>query len=443
LSEAVIPSEQEREMSIEHDGAAAASRRDFLRTTTAAVVGGTLASTIDIPGAFAAGSDEIRVGVIGCGGRGTGAIENVLAAAPGVRLVAIGDLFPDRLTASLENLKKLGDKVAVPPDRQFTGWDNHEKVIASDVNYVILASPPAFRPSHLKAAIEAGKHVFTEKPVAVDAAGYQTVVEAYELAKQKGLGVAAGTQRRHHGAYREAMKRVQDGAIGEIVAARAYWNQGGLWVKPRQPGWTDMEYQIRNWLYYTWLSGDHIVEQHVHNLDVVNWGMNAIPARVFGVGGRQARTAPEYGHIYDHFGLDYEYPNGVHMLSMCRQIAGTPGLVAESLVGTKGTLETQDGRRYEITGANPWKWSGEYTNPYQQEHTDLIESIRAGKPLNELKQVADSTLTAICGRQAAYTGKVITFDQYVASGEDLSPQKLTFGPMTTPPVPVPGTAGTM
>jgi myo-inositol 2-dehydrogenase / D-chiro-inositol 1-dehydrogenase len=430
-------------MSNQHDAFGASSRRDFLRTTTAAVVGGTLASTARVTGAWAAGTDEMRVGVIGCGGRGTGAIENVLNAAQGVKLVAVGDLFPDRLKQSMENLAKLGDRAAVAPDHQFTGWDAYQKVIASDVNYIILATPPAFRPMHLQAAIAAGKNVFTEKPVAVDASGYKTVLAAYDTAKQKGLGVAAGTQRRHHAAYLEAMKRVHDGAIGEIVAARAYWNQGGLWSKPREANWTDMEYQLRNWLYYTWLSGDHIVEQHVHNLDVSNWGLGAIPVRVFGVGGRQARTAPEYGYIYDHFGLDFEYANGVHMLSMCRQQPGTPGLVAEALVGTKGTLETQDGRRYEITGPNAWKWSGEYTNPYQQEHTDLIASIRAGSPLNELKQVADSTLTAIVGREAAYTGKVLAFEQYVASGESLMPEKLAFGPMPVPPVAVPGTAGTM
>jgi predicted dehydrogenase len=422
----------------------ASSRRDFIRTTSAAVVGGTLASTVNIPGAFAAGSDEIRVGVIGCGGRGTGAIGNVLAAAPGVRLVAVGDLFPDRLAESLKNLAKLGDKVAVPKEQQFTGWDAYEKVIASDVNYVILASPPGFRPAHLQAAIAAGKHVFTEKPVAVDAAGYKTVVAAAEMATQKGLGIAAGTQRRHHAAYREALKRLHDGAIGDIVSIRAYWNQGGLWNKPREANWSDMEFQLRNWLYYTWLSGDHIVEQHVHNLDVGNWAMNGIPVRVFGVGGRQARTAPEYGHIFDHFGLEYEYANGVRMQSMCRQIPGTPGLVAEAFVGTKGTMDTQDGRRYEISGPNAWKWSGEFTDPYQQEHTNLIESIRAGKPINELKQVADSTLTAICGRESAYTGKVVGFDQYIATDQNLSPAKLDFGPIATPPVAIPGSGtGTM
>ena len=204
---------------------------------------------------------------------------------------------------------------------------------------------------HLKAAIEAGKNVFTEKPVAVDSAGIKQVYDLADLAKTKGLGVVAGTQRRHHAAYLETLKRVHDGAIGDVVALRVFWNQGGLWTKPRQAEWTDMEWQLRNWLYFTWLSGDHIVEQHVHNIDVGRWAMgDKVPVRVFGVGGRQARTAPEYGHIFDHFGLDFEFDNGVHMLSMCRQQPGTPGLVAESLQGTKGSCDTQDGRRYEING---------------------------------------------------------------------------------------------
>jgi myo-inositol 2-dehydrogenase/D-chiro-inositol 1-dehydrogenase len=421
-----------------------ASRRDFLKTSTAVVVGSGLASGLSMPGAFAAETDEIKVGVIGCGGRGTGAIDNVLNAAPGVRIVAIGDLFKDRLEASLKNLTKHGDKVAIPAERQFVGWDAYQKVIASDVNYIILASPPAFRPAHLKAAIEAGKHVFTEKPVAVDTAGIKQVFELADLAKGKGLGIAAGTQRRHHGAYLETMKRVHDGAIGEVLALRVFWNQGGLWTKPRQPEWTDMEWQLRNWLYFTWLSGDHIVEQHVHNIDVGRWALgDKMPIRVFGVGGRQARTGAEYGHIFDHFGLDYEFEGGIHMLSMCRQQAGTPGLVAESLRGTKGQCDTQDGRRYEIAGPSAWKWTGEYTNPYQQEHTNLIASIRKGSPINELRQVADSTLAAIAGREAAYTGKVISIEQLMASPESIVPVKLEFGPIAVPPVPVPGVSGTM
>jgi myo-inositol 2-dehydrogenase / D-chiro-inositol 1-dehydrogenase len=433
-------------MDQQHLNASTPSRRDFIKTSTAAVVGGTLASSLSsIPGAYAAGSDEIRVGVIGCGGRGTGAVDNVLASAEGVRLVAMGDLFKDRLTESLQNLAKHGTKVAVTPDKQFVGWDAFKKVVAvSDVNYVILATPPAFRPMHLRAAIEGGKHVFTEKPVAVDPAGIKSVYELADLAKSKNLAVVAGTQRRHQAAYIEAMKRVHDGAIGDVVALRAFWNQGGLWTKPRQPEWTDMEWQLRNWLYFTWLSGDHIVEQHVHNLDVANWVMgDKIPVRVVGVGGRQARTAPEYGHIFDHFGLDYEYDNGVHLMSMCRQQPGTPGLVAEFAAGSKGTCDTQDGVRYEIKGPDAWKWSGQPTEPYVQEHTDLIASIRGGTPLNELRRVAESTLTAIAGREAAYTGKVVVLEQLLASPFSLTPPKLEFGPIPVPPVAIPGQGQTM
>jgi predicted dehydrogenase len=433
-------------MDQQHVKAGTPSRREFIKTSTAAVVGGTIASSLSsIPGAYAAGSDEIRVGVIGCGGRGTGAVDNVLSSAEGVRLVAMGDLFKDRLTSSLENLAKHGAKLAVPADQQFVGWDAFKKVVAvSDVNYVILATPPAFRPMHLRAAIEAGKNVFTEKPVAVDPAGIKSVYELADLAKSKGLGVVAGTQRRHQAAYIEAMKRVHDGAIGDVVALRAYWNQGGLWTKPRQPEWTDMEWQLRNWLYFTWLSGDHIVEQHVHNLDVANWVMgDKIPVRVVGVGGRQARTGPEYGHIYDHFGLDYEYDNGVHLMSMCRQQPGTPGLVAEFAAGSKGRCDTQDGVRYEISGPNAWKWSAQPTEPYVQEHTDLIASIRGGTPLNELRRVAESTLTAIAGREAAYTGKVVVLEQFLASPFSLMPPKLEFGPIPVPPVAIPGQGQTM
>jgi myo-inositol 2-dehydrogenase / D-chiro-inositol 1-dehydrogenase len=433
-------------MDQQHLKAGTPSRRDFIKTSTAAVVGGTIASSLSaIPGAYAAGSDEIRVGVIGCGGRGTGAVDNVLSSAEGVRLVAMGDLFKDRLDSSLQNLAKHGAKIAVTPENQFVGWDAFKKVVAvSDVNYVILATPPAFRPMHLRAAIEAGKHVFTEKPVAVDPAGIKSVYELADLAKSKNLAVIAGTQRRHQAAYIEAMKRVHDGAIGDVVALRAFWNQGGLWTKPRQPEWTDMEWQLRNWLYFTWLSGDHIVEQHVHNLDVANWVMgDKIPVRVVGVGGRQARTGPEYGHIYDHFALDYEYENGVHLMSMARQQPGTPGLVAEFAAGSKGRCDTQDGLRYEITGANAWKWSGQPTEPYVQEHTDLIASIRGGTPLNELRRVAESTLTAIAGREAAYTGKVVVLEQFLAAPFNLIPSKLEFGPIPVPPVAIPGQGQTM
>ncbi len=416
------------------------TRREFLKNSTAAAVGASIASRIGrIPAVHAAGSDQIRVGLIGCGGRGSGAADQVLRAAPGVKLVAMGDAFRDRLESSRKNLQeKYKDLVDVPEGRVFVGFDAYEKVIASDVNYVILASPPGFRPAHLKAAVAAGKNVFTEKPVAVDGPGIRTCFAVYEEAKAKGLYIAAGTQRRHQISYNEAMKLIHNGALGDIVAARCYWNQGGLWNKARQAEWSDMEWQVRNWLYFTWLSGDHIVEQHVHNLDVINWATQSHPARAVGMGGRQVRTGPEYGHIFDHFAIDYEYPSGMHLMSMARQIQGCENSVSEALVGTKGNVVLEDRRRYIINGENPWQFAGKDNDSYLQEHTDLIENIRAGKPINELKNVTESTLTAIMGRMSAYTGKAVTWEQALNSSEDLVPTQLTWGNIPVPPVATPG-----
>jgi predicted dehydrogenase len=331
----------------------------------------------------------------------------------------------------------------VTPERSFVGLDAFEKVIATDADYIILATPPGFRPEHLKAAVAAGKNVFTEKPLAVDGPGIRSVLETYEQAKAKNLAIVGGTQRRHGNGYIETMKRVHDGAIGELQAARCYWNQGALWNKPRQPEWSDLEWQMRNWLYFTWLSGDHIVEQHIHNLDVMNWAMDAHPVKALGLGGRQVRTGPEWGHIFDHFSVDYEYPNGAHLLSMCRQIPGTEGRVGEDLQGTLGACATsQDAKRYVITGKNAWRLDPEQVvvDPYVQEHTDLIASIRAGQPLNELKTVAESTLTAIMGRMSAYTGQSVTWEQALGSKLALVPAsgQLAWGPMPVPPVAEPG-----
>jgi predicted dehydrogenase len=417
------------------------TRRDFLKTATTAAVASAVAPTGALfPAPHAAGSDAIRVGLIGCGGRGTGAADDVLSSAPGVTLVAMGDVFPDRLTASRDRLRgKFADKIAVTADQSFTGFDAYKKVLASDINYVILATPPGFRPTHLSAAVAAGKNIFTEKPVAVDGPGIRTVLALYEHAKAKGLGIVAGTQRRHQTGYIETMRRIHDGSIGNIVAARCYWNQGFLWKKDRQPEWSDMEWQLRNWLYFTWLSGDHIVEQHVHNIDVVNWAMQAHPVRAVGMGGRQVRTGPEYGHIFDHFAIDYEYANGARLMSMCRQIEGCEKNVSEALVGDKGACQTEaDKGKYEISGARAWRFTAEDSRPYVQEHTDFIASIRAGKPLNELKTVAESTLTAIMGRMSTYTGKAVTWDQALSSQDALVPENVTFGPIATPPVAVPG-----
>ncbi len=424
-----------------------ATRRDFLKVSTTAAVA---TAAVRIPGAHAAGSDRIRVGVIGCGGRGTGAAANVLAADPATQIVALGDVFKDRVESCRKKLAegakawdnegiKDTTRCQVADELCFNGLDAYEKVLATDVDYVILATPPAFRPQCLKAAVAAGKNIFTEKPVAVDGPGIRTCLEVYEQAKAKGLAIVAGTQRRHKAGYVATLGRVADGAIGEVVAARAYWNQGALWVKPRRPDWSGLEWQIRNWLYFTWLSGDHIVEQHVHNLDVVNWAMGTHPVKAVGLGGRQVRVEPEYGHIFDHFAVDYEYENGAHMMSMCRQIDGCASSVSEALVGTLGTCDTVDGAgRYVIKGKNPWRFEGEERNPYEQEHVDLIASIRSGKPLNELKRVAESTLTAIMGRMSTYSGKALTWDEALGSKESLVLASLDWGPIPVPPVAMPG-----
>lgn len=415
------------------------TRRDFLKTASTVALGSAIGPGTNVfAGQRVAGSDAIRIGVIGCGGRGTGAVEDAIASSKGVTLVAMGDAFADRLTSSRTRLtEKFGAAIDVG-DRAFTGFDAYQKVIASDVNYIILATPPGFRPAHLAAAVAAGRHVFTEKPVAVDGPGIRQVLEVYEQAKAKGLGIGAGTQRRHQTGYIETMKRIHDGAIGDIASARCYWNQGGLWKQDRKPEWTDAEWQLRNWLYFTWLSGDHIVEQHVHNIDAINWAMNAHPVRANGMGGRQVRTGPDYGHIFDHFAIDYEYADGTPMASQCRQIQGCANNVSESMVGTKGRAFTDSSGKYSITGAKAWKFDGKDNRPYVQEHTDLIAAIRAGTPYNELKTVAESTLTAIMGRMSAYTGKIVTWDQALNSKESLVPANLTLGPLPTPPVPVPG-----
>jgi predicted dehydrogenase len=418
------------------------TRREFIKSGTVAAAGA-LAGFSILRNAYGQNTGPIRVGLIGCGGRGTGAADNCLSAAPNVHLVAMADLFQDSLDKSLKTLTALDRKggplkgVEVKKDRCFVGFDAYQKLLETDVNLVILATPPGFRPIHFEAAINAGKHVFTEKPVAVDPVGIRRFMEAGKLALQKNLCVVAGTQRRHDPAYIEIIKRVQDGQIGKIVAARCFWNMGGLWKRERQPGWSEMEWQVRDWLYFDWLSGDHIVEQHVHNLDVINWAMGTHPVKALGVGGRQVRTEPVYGNIFDHFSIDYEYANGVHLSSQCRQWQGADNLVGEFLVGSAGNTLTEEGR-FVLRGEKPWRYTGPNVDPYVQEHTDLIENIRKGKTINEAQNVAESTMTAIMGRISAYTGKEVTWDQMMTSTLDLSPAKYEFGPLPMRPVPKPG-----
>lgn len=412
------------------------NRRSFLRASSAAAAG-----LAFLPNAHARGNDVIKVGLVGCGGRGTGAVDNICEAAGttyNIKIVAMGDVFEDHLRNCREATKNGGnskDKYDVSDDRCFVGLDAYKKVIeASDL--VILATPPGFRPQHIEAVIEAGKNLFTEKPVAVDGTGIRKVLAAADKAKEKKLAVVAGTQRRHQPGYLESLKRIHDGAIGEVNGGQVYWNQGSIWANKRQPEWSDVEYQLRNWYHFLWLCGDHIVEQHVHNLDVANWAVGAHPVRAVGMGGRQQVAGPELGQSYDHFAVDYEYPNDVHIMSMCRQIPGCENNVSETIVGTKGRFQSNG---YRFSGANKERIRVHDGNAYVHEHTHLLESIVSGQPLNELRQVAESTLTAIMGRMSAYTGKAVTWEEALNSKLDTFPKDLTIkGSLAEPEFPRPG-----
>lgn len=414
------------------------TRREMMQTTAlglGALVAPSFASRL-----AGSGDDTIRVGVIGCGGRGTGAAWNALEAEPSVRIVAMADLFEDRLESSHTNLvNEWAGRVAVAPEHRFTGFDAYERLLAiKEVDYVVLATPPHFRPIHFQAAVGAGKHVFMEKPVAVDPVGVRRVIEAGRKAEERGLSVVAGTQRRHEANYLELMDRIRSGEIGEVVSASCAWNQGGLWVHEREPHETEMEWQCRNWLYFCWLSGDHICEQHIHNLDVVNWAMGGTPVRAVGMGGRQVRTDRKYGNIFDHFAVEYEYEGGRRATSMCRQIDGCQTRVDERITGTRGSSVSWPAFA-EIRGDRPWKFAGERPNPYMVEHANLIASIRGDGPrLNEAVRVAESTLTAIMGRMSAYTGQEVTWDMALGSSLDLTPPSYVFGAVESRSVPTPG-----
>ncbi len=414
------------------------TRRDFIKTSAAVGVVTLASGTNRI---FAGGSDVLRIGLVGCGRRGTGAVKDCIESSKGIELVAMGDLFRDHLDKSLADLKKnVPDNIKVTAETCFVGFDAYEKVIGCDVDVVLLATPPHFRPAHLKAAIEANKHVFMEKPVAVDPAGVRSVLASSEIAGKKKLAIVAGTQRRHQAHYLEIIKQIHRGDIGEIVSAQCYWigDYNYYTAVLRQPGWSDMEWQCRNWNYFTWLSGDHIVEQHVHNIDVVNWAIGSHPVQCIGMGGRQQRTGPEYGHIFDHFAVEFEYSNGARVTSMCRQMNKCNSRVSENIAGTRGSANT-NGSTGLIIGENPFKYDGPSPNPYVQEHADLIKSIRDGEPLNEGKNIAESTMTAILGRMSAYTGRALKWEWAMnASKLDLSPPKYEFGDLPVTPVAIPG-----
>jgi myo-inositol 2-dehydrogenase/D-chiro-inositol 1-dehydrogenase len=387
----------------------------------------------------------LKAGVIGCGGRGTGAAINFLNAGPNLQIAALGDTFRDRVDQCRASiLKEKGQEV--PEDKCFVGFDAFQKVIDSGVDLVILATPPYFRPEHLAAAVAARKNIFSEKPVCVDPVGARSVMATALKAKEMDLTIVTGTQRRHQRDYVATRQQVLGGAIGEIVGANAYWNQSKLWHIDYNKDWTEMEWMIRNWVNWTWLSGDHIVEQHVHNLDVINWFTGSHPVSAVAMGSRQRRVT---GDQYDNFAVDYVYQNGMHMMSMCRQINGCTNNVSERIQGTKGFTNCND-TIYNLAGADVWKYdyplddegkpsSMKMMDPYVQEHIDMVTAIRQGKPFNELENTAISTLTAIMGRISAYTGKETTWDEMMSSDFKLGPKVFEFGSVDIPKnVPVPG-----
>lgn len=407
------------------------SRRDFVKlsaVTTSAAMLGSLANRPVM--AATPGSDRIRVGVVGCGGRGTGAAAQCVESAPGVEVVALGDLFERQVTGAKTKLN-------LPNAQGFWGFDAYQKVLASDIDLVILATPPGFRPMHFAAAIDAGKHVFLEKPVAVDPVGCRSVIETAKRAKEKKLAVGAGTQRRHQPSYMETIKRIHDGAIGELVGGQCYWNGQGIWFREKKD-WlanvSDFEWQCWNWYHWDWLSGDQIVEQHIHNLDVINWAFGGQPVKFYGMGGRQNRGDIP-GNIWDHFAVEMEYANGARVTSMCRHAPKSSARIGERVVGTEGTSDCNEW----IKGGKSYTYEGPTPNPLVQEHTDLIASIRNGEPLNEGERVALSTLTAIGGRISAYTGREISWNWLMNGSKlDIFPKECVAGAGVYGAVPVPG-----
>ena len=401
------------------------SRREFLQNGSKLAVAGAAIGTIAAPelsiakSAHAFGSDTIKIGLVGCGGRGTGAANQAMNTNSGnVELHAMADAFENRLEGSLKScMAEHGGKVSVPKAKQFVGFDAYKKVLDSDIDLVILATPPGFRPLHVEAAIEADKHVFMEKPVGVDAPGIRRVIRAGELAKKKGKAIAVGLQRRHEGAYRDTIEQLQAGLIGDLIHTRVYWNGGGVWIRPREVGETELEYQMKNWYYFNWLCGDHIVEQHIHNLDVANWLMGDYPVKAQGMGGRQVRTQKDTGQIFDHHAVEFTYANGHRLLSHCRHIPGCWRKVNEYTHGSKGYANIGAGEIFDSAGKRIFKAKDGpgQRGGHQQEHHDLFADLLAGKIPNEAEYGAKSTFTAIFGRMATYSGKEIKWEDAINS----------------------------
>lgn len=434
------------------------TRRDFLALAAASAAGSFLLGCAGSPDVYipplldqAPDGPELKAALVGCGGRGTGAAMNFLDAGPNLRLTALGDVFQDRLDGCRKRLKDQRD-VDIPDDQCFIGFDAYKRVLDTDVDIVMFATPPHFRPMHFAAAVEAGKHVFLEKPLAVDPVGARSVMVTAKKAKNLGINVATGTQYRHQRDFVATYQKVMGGAIGDIKAAYAYYDTGQLWYRENRPEWSEMEYMIRDWVNWRWLSGDHIVEQFIHNLDTMYWFLGAHPVKAIGSGGRARRVT---GDQFDFFSVDYVYDSGLHLSASCRQINGTVHDVSNLLVGTKritnvrNTIQNPDGKTVwqyqypEDVKEVPWgAGTGQVAvSPYVQEHIDAVTNIRNNTPLVEAENTAISTMMAIMGREAAYTGTEITWDDMMNSQLKLGPEEYTWGPVDIDKnVPVPGTA---
>jgi predicted dehydrogenase len=385
-------------------------------------------------------NDTLKVALIGCGGRGTGAITQALSTKENIKLVAMADVFRDRLDDCYGNLMKsrakdasakaipVSQKVDVPEDCKFVGFDGYKKAMElADV--VILTTPPGFRPMHFEEAVAQGKQIFMEKPVATDPAGIQRVLNAAKIAKQKKLNVVVGLQRHYQNSYREIMKRIQDGQIGDVVSASCWWNNDGVWVKPRKDGQTEMDYQLRNWYYFNWICGDHITEQHIHNIDVINWVKNGYPVRARGTGGREVRKGKNYGEIFDHHIVEFEYADGTILNSQCRHIPGTWTKVDEHVIGTKGKVHFDAAKMFDHKGNVQFAFDKKTkeNNPYQTEHDELWATVAAGEyKFADAENGAYSTMTSILGRMATYSGQVIEWDKAINSGINIAPSTFSW-----------------
>jgi len=420
------------------------SRRDFLSRSAA---GATALAGFSVPRyGYGKNEDRIRVGVVGCGGRGTGACRDVLQAGPNIELVAMADIHQMQIEKSIERLqryktkdKKLLEGIRVTPDQCFTGLDGYKKVIDSDIDYVLLCTPPGFRPEHIAYAVQAGKHIFAEKPCATDPPGVRRILALEKEIDRKGIGLLAGFNSRHSWHRQEAVRRLQDGALGEIISLHAYFNTGNIWYRDREPGMSERDYWFYNWFHVDWLCGDHIVEQHVHNLDRCNWIMDAHPVQAYGMGGRQYHTE-RGGNIYDHFAVEFEYPNGVRMTSMCRQIAPTDRRIGEVVYCTEGQASMLNNAPITFTGKQSWKRDTDegQAESHMQEHIDFITDLRNGKITNDTRILCDGTLTAILGRESAYTGQVVQWDDLAQSDLRLVPEDIASWDGSMRPVWKPG-----